>query len=127
MIINGPINNKEALHIIADRYNWDNGFDVPNAISDRKECDLGTALLLFYNADGYRFLMDRTSVDESLDVEWKNFLYKLYNKIGEGMYNTKDIAYKPQISEVQIYKIKKVNPDILDVFLYGNEGENTEL
>lgn len=32
---------------IAQNYNWDDGFDIPQAIVGNKYCDLGTALMEF--------------------------------------------------------------------------------
>lgn len=125
-IIN-KISNKETLHIIATKYNWDDGFKIPNLIADHERCDLGTALLLFDLADGYRLIDDPDSIDNSNNIEWRNFLNKLYIKISEDRYSTKDITYKPSISKVQAYKLKKSNPNILDIFLIGNEGTNIEI
>ena len=50
------ITNSELLHIIAGNYNWDNGFEIPYSIINNENCDLGTALMIFYYADGYRVL-----------------------------------------------------------------------
>ena len=50
------ITNSELLHIIAGNYNWDNGFEIPYSIINNENCDLGTALMIFYDADGYRVL-----------------------------------------------------------------------
>ena len=47
------------MHIIAANYNWDNGFEIPYNIINNKNCDLGTALMIFYDADGYRVLENK--------------------------------------------------------------------
>jgi hypothetical protein len=41
-----------ALKRLANVYNWNDGFTVPTAIADHPKCDLGTALDLFWLADG---------------------------------------------------------------------------
>ena len=50
------IDNPILLHCFAANYNWNSGFDIPNAILETKDCDLGTGLLMFHYADGYRLL-----------------------------------------------------------------------
>lgn len=53
------ITDSELLHVIAGNYNWDNGFEIPYNIIKNKNCDLGTALMIFYDADGYRVLENK--------------------------------------------------------------------
>ena len=53
------ITDSELLHIIAANYNCDNGFEIPYNIINNKNCDLGTALMIFYDADGYRVLENK--------------------------------------------------------------------
>lgn len=121
------IKSKELLHVIAVEYNWDDGFEIPNLIANNKYCDLGTAILLFYYADGYVFLEDKTLVNESTDIEWKNFLNQIYFNISNNKYTTRDIEYIPPITKTQVYKLKKNNPDIKDIFLIGNNGMNIDV
>ena len=68
------IDNSIALHIFASNYNWDNGFEIPNIIINNTNCDLGTALMLFYSADGYRMLEDEQGFTASNLGKWKEFL-----------------------------------------------------
>ena len=46
--------NSATLHVYAFNYNWNDGFDLPQTIIDNPACTLGTALMIFYLADGYR-------------------------------------------------------------------------
>ena len=46
------INAEEELFVLLDNYNWDNGFEVPEAIITHTNCTLSVALLAFYRADG---------------------------------------------------------------------------
>ncbi|HDR8227260.1 TPA: DUF4274 domain-containing protein, partial [Bacillus cereus] len=74
------IDNPIILHCFAANYNWNNGFDIPNAILENKDCDLGTGLLMFHYVDGYRLLESSEEVSNSLLQEWKVFILKLQNK-----------------------------------------------
>ena len=48
------VDNPLILHYFAANYNWNSGFDIPTVILGNKACDLGTGLLMFHYADGYR-------------------------------------------------------------------------
>ncbi|SHK35506.1 protein of unknown function [Clostridium cavendishii DSM 21758] len=116
------INDPIALHIIACKYNWDDGFNIPKLIIENKNCDLGTASMIFYDADGYAFL-NGNNEDESANLkEWFSFLSYLYGKIFNGEFVSKSIQYTPELTKVQIYKLKKVNPSIPGILLNGVVG-----
>ena len=115
------LTSKEILHIIADEYNWDDGFDIPFTIMENSECDLGTALLLFERAEGYRIFTEPKSVERYPNVEWRNFIFRLYSKITDNEFSTKSIQHTPSFSKVAMYKLKKIKPDISNVFLIGNK------
>ncbi|SFX47453.1 protein of unknown function [Thermoactinomyces sp. DSM 45891] len=115
------------LHLIAGNYNWDNGVEIPTAIINNDHCDLGTALMIFFDADGYRMLdLDIDDVAESTSA-WKKFLDSLYKGIVNDEFNYKNISYAPPLSKVQVFKLRKKNPDIPDMFLQGNSGMNLEI
>ena len=90
--------NPEILHLIADNYNWDNGFEIPNSIIDNKYCDLGTALMLFYDADGYSVLENKKELENTDLKDWAAFIAKLLEKISSDEFNKKHI--KPKVSEI---------------------------
>nr|WP_231687568.1 DUF4274 domain-containing protein [Bacillus sp. FJAT-22090] len=46
-----------------------------------EHCDLGTELLMFHYADGFRVLENPEEVSNSALEDWKDFLFKLYNKL----------------------------------------------
>lgn len=121
------INNSHCLHVLAANYNWDNGFEIPKEIVNNNNCDFGTALMLFYDADGYRLL--DTDIESSLFelVEWKDFISNLYNKILNNEFKNQNISYTPQISKVQRYKLKKKNPNIPDIILQKSPGFEAEV
>jgi hypothetical protein len=116
------MNDSIALHIIADNYNWDDGFEIPKLIIENKNCDLGTALMIFYNADGYSFLNENNEEEPANLKDWFSFVSYIYRKILDDEFISKSIKYTPELTKVQIYKLKKVNPSIPEVLLNGTSG-----
>jgi hypothetical protein len=114
--------NKELLHLIALKYNWDNGFGMPRAIIDNKYCDLGTAISLFYLADGYSYLNSENSSSAPNNKEWEDFMEAIYNKIVDNAFLTSEIASEPTISKVQVFKLKKKHPNLPDALFAKREG-----
>jgi hypothetical protein len=115
------------LHIIAANYNWDNGFEIPNAIINNDYCDLGTGLMIFYNADGYRLLQPDIEFSSSQLNEWRLFISKLYNKLLNHEFKIQEISYTPKLSKVQVYKLKKSNPNVPDIFLQKSPGAQVDI
>ena len=93
------IDNPIILHCFAANYNWNNGFDIPNAILENKDCDLGTGLLMFHYVDGYRLLESSEEVSNSLLQEWKVFILKLQNKIMNLEFKTQNISFSPELTK----------------------------
>ncbi|MBA4538852.1 DUF4274 domain-containing protein [Bacillus aquiflavi] len=116
------INNPIILHCFAANYNWNSGFDIPNAILENKDCDLGTGLLMFHYADGYRLLEDPEEVSNSQLQEWKVFILKLQNKIMNLEFKTQNISFNPELTKIQIFKLKKSNPSISDILISESPG-----
>ncbi|ONG89951.1 hypothetical protein BKK39_28760, partial [Bacillus cereus] len=106
------IDNPILLHCFAANYNWNSGFDIPNAILENKDCDLGTGLLMFHYADGYRLLESPEEVLNSPSQEWKVFILELQNKIMNLEFKTQNISFSPELTKIQIFKLKKRNPSI---------------
>ncbi len=105
------LNNK--LRKIINEYNWDDGFDLPKKLLDNPDCDLALALEIFYLADGYSYLNDKTK-STSLK-EWTLFVEKLYDEILQGKYIKTTSTFKNPLTKVQRYKLKK--QQIPDIFL----------
>ena len=101
------------LRQLLNEYNWDEGFDLPEELLKNPECDLALALEIFYLADGYSYLTDK-SKDTSLKA-WKLFVEKLYEDILEGKYSQTASTFENPLTKVQRYKLKK--QQIPDVFL----------
>ncbi|MCL1896332.1 MAG: DUF4274 domain-containing protein [Clostridiales bacterium] len=110
------ITDSVELHHLAQNHNWDDGFALPAAIANNPFCDLGTALTLFYLADGYSFLEQGGSGAQSGATDQEAFVGNLYNDINEGRYTSNEIYFCPPLTKTQIYKLKKTNPDINELF-----------
>ncbi len=82
------------------------GFEIPQIILDNDRCDLSTALLAFYSADGVSYLLNRLE-NENLP-KWHVFIKNLYNFILNRKYVKGQIAFKISLSKVQIFKLKKI-------------------
>jgi len=107
--------DSEILHIYAYNYNWDNGFEIPRKIIHKDCCQLSTALMVFYAADGVRYLQDKNEVNSL--KEWSIFIKELYNKIINNEFLEGAIKFTPPLSKVQIFKIKKIINTNEEVFL----------
>lgn len=121
------IKNPIFLHIFAANYNWNSGFEVPKAILDNENCDFGTGLLMFYRADGYRLLESNDAISGSSFGVWKEFINNLYKKLLDGNFSEKSISYAPPLTKVQVFKLRKSNPNIPDVFLDKSPGNDVEI
>lgn len=119
----GNIDNPLMLHIFAANYNWNSGFGVPKALIENEQCDLGTGLLLFHYADGFRMLENPEEVSNSALEEWKDFLLNLYNKLINLDFKTQNISFEPELTKIQIYKIRKNNPNIPDLLISKSPGK----
>lgn len=101
------------LRQLLNEYNWDDGFDLPKKLLENPDCDLALALEIFYLADGYSYLIDK-SRSTSLN-EWKLFIEKLYDDILAGKYIHTASTFQNPLSKVQRYKLRK--QQIPDIFL----------
>ena len=111
-----------VLHVYAYNYNWNNGFKVPQIIVDNPACSLGTALMLFYLADGFRYLTEK-DVDSAIP-DWLEFVSGLYRRIIAGAFADRSIGFEVPLSKVQIFKLKKQLADYEQVFISSIEGED---
>lgn len=113
--------DQEILYVYAYNYNWDDGFDIPQIILDNEKCDLSIALLMFYRADGLRYLTERSRNTNS--AKWFSFVKKLYNSILAGKYQKGEIEFKVPLTKVQLYKIKKILTEEENIFTENIEGK----
>lgn len=112
-------NEATLLHEISKQYNWDDGLDIPEAIINNKYCDLGTALKIFYDAQGYELFKNKSQEIDKGSPEWIGFIKNVYDLITERKFESERIKFKPTLTKTQIYKIKKINPDIDLIFIEG--------
>ena len=91
----------------------------------KSKCTLGTALMIFYLADGYRYLTERSG---SSDLpEWLPFISNLYKRIVSGGFTDRSIAFSVPLSKVQIFKLKKQLHEDEQLFITSIEGENCDI
>ena len=117
--------DSSLLHLYAFNYNWDNGFSIPQTIINNKSCALGTALTIFYLADGYRYLKEKNNISDS--PEWLNFIKFLYNRILDGSYNDLSIAFTAPLSTVQSLMLKKQLSPQEQIFIKPINGQNLDI
>jgi hypothetical protein len=121
------ITDSELLHVIAGNYNWDNGFEIPYSIVNNENCDLGTALMMFYDADGYRILENSNEINNTNLGIWVKFILEIQEGIIKNKFQSSKIKFIPPLSKVQIFKLKKYNPNIDKVFLEESAGDVIEI
>lgn len=120
-------NNSLLLHYFAANYNWNSGFDVPTVILENDACDFGTGLLMFHYADGYRMLENPDEVSSSSLEDWKDFLGKINNKLINLEFTSQNISFDPELTKIQKYKLKKINPNIPDILISKSPGEVVDI
>lgn len=113
--------DQEILYLYAYNYNWDDGFDIPQIILENEKCDLSIALLIFYRADGLRYLTEKSQNTNS--SKWLSFVKKLYNSILAGKYQKGEIEFKVPLTKVQLYKIKKTLTEEEYIFTENMKGK----
>ncbi|WP_347321067.1 DUF4274 domain-containing protein [Rossellomorea sp. RS05] len=115
------------LHHFAGNYHWDSGFEVPTVILHNEACDLGTGLLLFHYADGYRLLEKSEKNSDSSLGEWQEFMAKIYNKLLSLDFKSQSISFDPGLTKIQKYKMKKNDPDLPDVLINKSPGSEIKM
>ncbi len=122
---NKIIKNEENLIQFLYDYNWDDGFKIPTKILDEKECTLQVALLIFEFADGFSYLETK---EEDLELpEWSQFISGLYKRILNGEFKKGKCVYNPDLTRVQIYKLKKILSEEEYVFITQINMDNDGL
>lgn len=81
------------LYSLMENYNWDDGFEIPYTVVTHKKCDLGLALMLFWEFDEPQLYY------ENPKSEW---LYSRYEKESE-------IKFKIEFCEQLINGIRNGN------------------
>ena len=122
------INAEDELFVLLDNYNWDNGFEVPEAIITHTNCTLSVALLAFYRAGGLRYLFEgEDAIANSLSKSWETFIKEIYDKILKEHYSIGNISYDPEITNIQKFKLKKLHPNLSSFILDGVSGKDLHI
>ena len=119
------LQTEDELFVLLDSFNWNNGFEVPKAVLNHSKCSLSVALLAFYRADGIRYLLEgEAAFANSLSTEWEDFVKDVYDKMLRGHFPSGTISFQPEITTIQKFKLKKLKPEIDEVFLEGISGKD---
>ena len=111
-----------------DNYNWDNGFEVPEAIINHPNCTLPVALLAFHRADGIQYLLEGEAVFANrLSKSWEDFIKEVYDKILKKKYPKGSISFQPEITKIQKFKLNKLNPNLDSFILDGVLGKDLHI
>jgi hypothetical protein len=115
------IDDPKTLSLYIQNYNWDDGFDIPQAVLNNGACDLSVALQIFYLADGFAFLLDRTAKADN--TRWYKFITRLYESIITGKFPKGSISFAVPLSKAQIFKVKKNLNDGEKILIENIDGE----
>ena len=119
------LQTEDELFVLLDNFNWNNGFEVPKAVLNHSKCSFSVALLVFYRADGIRYLLEgEAAFANSLSTEWEDFVKDVYDKMLRGHFPSGTISFQPEITTIQKFKLKKLKPEIDERFLEGISGKD---
>ena len=122
------IKTEEELFVLLDNYNWDNGFEVPEAIINHPNCTLPVALLAFYRAEGIRYLFEgEDAFANRLSKSCESFIKEVYDKILKEQYPNGSVSFQPEITKIQKYKLNRLNPNLSSFILDGVSGNDLHI
>ena len=117
--------NEEELAVYINNYNWDEGFEVPEAVLSNENCTKSVALRVFELADGMTYLESKSDCTGLED--WTEFISKLYHRIITGDFKKGEVAFKPDLTKLQLYKLKKVLQEDELIFITEIEGKECNI
>ena len=118
------LDNPQDIYVLSYNYNWDDGFEIPTLIINNSHCDLSTALLLFYSAEGEEYWSD--AFDET-DEEQYNVIKKLHDEILKGKFVKERIEFIVPLSKVEKWKLRKKLNDNEEIFITDIIGEDLSI
>ena len=122
------LQTEDELFVLLDNFNWDNGFEVPQAVIEHSKCTLSIALLAFYRADGIRYLLEaEAAFSNFLSKEWEYFVKDVYDKIIRRKFLNGNISFRPEITRIQNFKLKKLKLTLNPIFLDGVSGRDLNI
>ena len=122
------IDSEDELFVLLDNYNWNNGFEVPEAIINHPNCTLSVALLAFHRADGIQYLLEGEAIFANrLSKSWEDFIKEVYDKILKKKYPKGSISFQPEITKIQKFKLNKLNPNLNPIIIDGVLGKDLHI
>ena len=122
------LQTEDELFVLLDNFNWDNGFEVPQAVIEHSKCTLSIALLAFYRADGIRYLLDSEAAFVNFSSkEWEEFIKDVYDKIIRRRFPNGNISFQPEIMRIQKFKLKKLKSALNPIFIDGVSGKDLNI
>ena len=103
----------DMLALSMEEYNWDDGLELPYYIAMHVNCELATALKIFWEGEGILKFLDE--FENTANEKWKYLLETVYNRILNGDYRQKEQHYKIPLDKAQRYELKKQG--VADIFL----------
>lgn len=94
-----------VLDEFIDEYNWDDGLEIPYCILNHPNCELGTALKIFYLGEGSAMLSE--GYQNRTLGHWVEFIEYTYKRVSEGNYQSKLIGFNFPLMESAKENIKK--------------------
>ncbi|WP_271711718.1 DUF4274 domain-containing protein [Marinigracilibium pacificum] len=118
--------NSFFLKESAEKYNWDDGFELPTVIADNPYCDKGTALTLFWLAEGISYYTGEIEKNE-YNTDWVDFCKFMGDRLINGAYKEGLVSFNPGLSKILIYKYKKAGiPEELFMPIEGKPDYNVD-
>jgi len=103
----------DELREFVRSYNWDDGFEVPCAVADHPQCDLGVALELFTLSDAMSIYLKEVE-STSGKRDWIEFCEGLTYRILTGVYKPGLAQFHSELTATQAYKLRKRGvPEVL--------------
>jgi hypothetical protein len=114
----------EALAYLIDKYNWDDGFEVPTAIATHPACCRAVALRLFWAASGRSWFerVHKSEPKQAWMAEWYTFCELVSDGILSGRYVVGTLSFDPELDRIELYKIRKAGilPEALYLSIRGS-------
>ena len=109
------ITDEEELYRCISFYDWDEGYEVPKAVSENQYCTLPVALSLFELAGGYYYL--QSDEENNRSKAWFDLVGSLYQRIINNDFPEGRMPFYPDLDKEQIRKLKKELPEEEHVFI----------
>ncbi len=105
----------ELREVLRD-YNWDDGYEIPHAIAEHPQCELGIALELFWLAGAIAVYLNEVE-PTPWRREWIDFCEQLTARILAGTYKPSLFKFEGGPGRVGAYKLRKRG--VPEIFITG--------